>query len=179
MLTPMEYNGDIVYPAKDLPPAVVYTEELEACDGWRTCIEDHGRAMVALMRGASDEPSGDTSTQPAPGTTQDIALAMGFAAWRMGTLGAYDGCNVQLLDKTAIEGITDVDKATRNIRSIALAAIEEGVDAGDNPITEPGTAALGLAQVRRIIEDDHTGGLAEIYRHLRVDRDILALALPA
>lgn len=180
MLTPMMLDSGTVYPSSGIPPMTIHTEELEHLPEFADQVRKHGLDMQKMSSGTTASAEEAAMTQQVPGSTQNAAIqTMSFAGYRMGVLGAHDARNIQLLDILAGRGSTDVASVTRLVRQlgrIAMAANREPDDANDIDDAGDNVTPLGLQEVRRIIEDDHTGGLSEIYRRLRQDPYIPALA---
>lgn len=180
--TPPELpNGEISYPALEIPPMTVRTEELRYDFKNQAIVRQHGEAMAAQM--VRQTPTGDLiDFTPTKGLRPDVSGEGGqinFGSYREGVLGVFDVRNIRLLSMDAAEFFGhNRETAAQELRLLRDCNLEKTTTEVKNSEKTTTPVILGVEHVRDLAMNSVHGGLDFFYGQTRTDRNIPTLVGP-
>jgi hypothetical protein len=180
--TPLKLPDEqITYPALELPPIEILTEELLFDAKTAKTVKDHGESMAqSLVR---QSPNGDLTDYTGRTTNLEAALSgdggqINFGSYREVVLGAHDARNIRLLKQNATKFFEpDKQKATTALRVLRDCNLEKTTTKVKiaKTITQP---IIGVKHVKQIAGHTVYSGLDFFYSQTRADNHIPTLVGP-
>lgn len=167
-------DGKITYPALELPPMTVLTEELYYDTLNRAKVQEHGEAMALSC--VRESPTGDlVDFTPTKGLHGQI----NFGPYREGVLGAHDVRNIHLLnmDATQLFGPSR-ESAAKELCLLRDSNLEKATTEAKNAEKTKEPVIVGVEHVKNLAMASMHGGLDFFYSQTRTDDHIPTLVGP-
>ncbi|UKZ55768.1 hypothetical protein TrVGV298_009592 [Trichoderma virens] len=172
-------DGQVCFPAADLMPMTIITEELSYDPARRPLVQEHGRNIAAriFVAGPSNTTQNFTPSQNVPPSGAQEG-SLNFGAYRQGVLVAYDWRNSHILYSNVEEIFGGEPDAIAN--TLRLLRDSGGLTDTQAKRLQQRTAkhsmpTVGVNHVQKLLSFDNNQGLDYFFTRTCLDPDVLPL----
>ncbi|KAL7813893.1 hypothetical protein V8C44DRAFT_363803 [Trichoderma aethiopicum] len=158
-------DGQVSFPAADLLPMTIITEELRFDPARRDLVQEHGRNIATrTFTAAPSVPLQNlTPSQSIPANGPSVGW-LNFKAYREGVLVAYDWRNAKILGSDM-----------KHIFDGPFDAVAKALGAMNRRPTKKSMPTIGADHVQKLLQHDRNAGLDYFFTRTCGDPDVLTL----